>query len=63
MLVALLVFFSLLWFCNTRFFAAWSEVTIGGDQLSLSLTALVIIIYLIIGAFGLVRWYYVHRRC
>ncbi len=62
MLDVVLVFFSLWWFFNTTYFEAWREIKIGGEQFSLSLTALIVLVYLIIGLIGFIRWYYSHRR-
>lgn len=62
MLDAVLVVLSLWWFFNTKYFEAWVGIKIGGDQFSLSLTALIVLVYLAIGAFGSIRWYYCHRR-
>lgn len=62
MLDAVLVIVSLWWFFNTTYFEAWKEIKIGGNQFSLSLTALIVLVYLAIGLFGFIRWYYCHRR-
>lgn len=62
MLDLILVIFSLLWFCNTEFFGNWSSIKIGGDQFCISLSALIIVLYTVVGAFGAIRWYYSHRR-
>lgn len=58
MLDAVLVILSLWWFFNAKYFEAWTGIKIGGDQFSLSLTALVVLVYLVIGAFGSIRWYH-----
>lgn len=62
MLEVILVILNLWWFYNTKYFELWSEIKIGDDQFSISITALIILIYIAIGAFGFVRWYYYHRR-
>lgn len=62
MLDAVLLILSLWWFFNTKYFESWAGIKIGGDQFSLSLTALIVLVYLAIGAFGSIRWYYCHRR-
>lgn len=62
MLELILVVLNLWWFYNTKYFELWSEIKIGDDQFSISVTALIILIYIAIGAFGFTRWYYYHRR-
>lgn len=47
---------------NTKYFDSWAGIKIGGEQLSISLTALTVLVYIAIGAFGGIRWYYTHRR-
>ena len=44
MLDAVLVILNLWWFFNTKYFEAWAGIKIGGDQLSLSLTALIVLV-------------------
>lgn len=62
MLDAVLALISLWWFFNTKYFDSWAGIKIGGEQLSISLTALTVLVYIAIGAFGGIRWYYTHRR-
>ena len=62
MLELILVILNLWWFYNTKYFERWSKIKIGDDQFSISITALIILIYIAIGAFGFIRWYYYHRR-
>jgi hypothetical protein len=62
MLEVILVILNLWWFFNTKYFELWSKIKIGGDQFSISVTALIILIYLVVGAFGFIRWFYYHRR-
>ena len=62
MLDAVLVILSLWWFFHTGYYEAWSQIKIGGNQFSFSLTALIVFAYLAAGIFGALRWYYCHRR-
>ena len=62
MLAAILALFSLCWFCNSRFFVKWSKIIIGGDQISISVTALIIIIYIFVAVIAFVSWYYSRRK-
>lgn len=55
MLDAVLVILGLWWFFNTKYSEAWAGFRIGGDQFSLSLTALIVLMYLAIGVFGSIR--------
>ena len=55
MLEVILVTLNLWWFYNTKYFKLWSKIKIGDDQFSISITALIILIYIAIGAFGFVR--------
>ena len=61
MLILIMALTSILWFCNSSFFNDWSGIMIGGEQLSVSVTALVIIVYLAFAAFGFIQWYYRRR--
>lgn len=60
MLDEVLVILGLWGFFNTKYFETWAGIKIGGDQFSF--TALIVLVYLSIGAFGSIRWYYCHRR-
>ena len=62
MLDFILALLALWGFCNTKYFEEWSQIHIGGNQLSFSLTALIVLVYLGIGAFGSLRWYYFHNH-
>ena len=62
MLDTILVILALWGFCNTKYFEAWSHVHLGGSQISFSLTALIILAYIGVGAFGSLRWYYFHNH-
>ncbi len=58
MLEIMLAAFSIWWFCHTEYFETWSFVKIGGEQISVSLTAIIIIVYVAIGIHGAIRWHY-----
>ena len=62
MLDLILVVLGLWWFCKTEYFTEWSKIMIGGDQFSISLTALVVICYLILGVVSWVKWRYFERH-
>ena len=61
MLDLVLVVVSLLWFCNTAYFKAWSKVYIGGEQFSISITALIILAYVIVGLISVIKWRYLTK--
>lgn len=61
MLVAILAILNLFWYFNTGYCKSWSKIIIGGDQLSFSVSTLIVIIYLVIAVYGIVRSYYNHR--
>ena len=62
MLDVILAILALWGFCNTEYFEKWSHIHIGGDQISFSLTALIVLVYIGVGAFGAIRWYYFHNH-
>lgn len=62
MLNALLAIISIWLFAHTDYFEIWKTVKLGNDQLTISLTALVILTYLILALANAIRWYYTHRR-
>lgn len=61
MIDVVLVTLCLWWFFNTKYFEACAGIKTGGDQFSFSLTSLIVLVYLVIGALGSIRWYYCHR--
>ncbi len=62
MLGAVLALTNIIFFLNTDFYTSWKDVMIGGEQFSVSLSALIILLYLFIGIFDLVRWNYIKKR-
>ena len=61
MLILIMALTSIFWFCNSTFFIEWSNIMVGGEQISVSVTALVIFFYLAFAAFGVIQWYYRRR--
>lgn len=61
MLDMILVALGLWWFCKTEYFESWSKIVIGGDQFSISITALIVLLYLIVGLISAIRWYYFNK--
>lgn len=59
---AIVALSGLCWFCHTELFEEWKSIRIGGDQLSISLTVMIVLIYLVICIGNGVRWYFAHRR-
>lgn len=57
MLYFVLSFTSILWFVQTSFYHSWSQVKLGGDQLSFSISAMIIVFYMSVAVYGLVKWY------
>ncbi len=55
MLIALLAVTNLLWFMQTECFAKCKMIKIGGDQMSCSLSALIIVIYLVCMFVGIIQ--------
>lgn len=62
MLDAVLGLISLWWFFNNKYFGTWSGIKSGGEQFPIFITALTVLVYVAICAFGGIRWYYTHRR-
>lgn len=54
----ILIITSVIWFCNTEYFDSWSRVKIGGSQVSVTVSAFIIIIYLVAFVYVATRWYY-----
>ncbi len=62
MLELIMTIISLWWFYHTEYFVLWSKVKIGGEQISMSVTALIVVIYIIIIIFEAVKWHYSSRN-
>ncbi|MBQ0066262.1 MAG: hypothetical protein KBT48_10915, partial [Firmicutes bacterium] len=56
----ILSFSCILWFMQTSFYHTWSQIKLGGDQMSFSISALIILIYIGIAIYGLLKWYFLN---
>lgn len=56
MLICILSIANLWWFCHTDYLYNWSKIMVGCQQVSFSLSALVIIFNLMSCLYGLIVW-------
>lgn len=56
MIVLFLCLVSILWFCNTPFCGTWSQVSLDLGQIQLTVSALVIVAYLVVGCISFGVW-------